>query len=174
MNNSMKKMPVENMMLKELVDTSESEGADKFSELWDEPINDQFTFGDLMTNALENSMNIEYGYFIIINDKKFNLINDNNEFNMDVVSRIMSKEILIYTKPKNISKLDYIINKTPMPFRILKTKSNKDRLTLKPSKVLRKFMKENSGIDDDIITMTIKDLKEMDIVELVAEDNNRK
>ena len=56
MNNSMKKMPVENMMLKELVDTSESEGADKFSELWDEPINDQFTFGDLMTNALENSM----------------------------------------------------------------------------------------------------------------------
>lgn len=173
MNNSMKKMPVENMMLKELTDASEVEGADKFSELWDEPINDQFTFGDLMTNALENSMNIEYGYFIIINDKKFNLINDNNEFNMDVVFRIMSKEILIYTKPKNISKLDYIINKIPMPFRILKTKSNKDRLTLKPSKVLRKFMKENSGIDDDIITMTIKDLKEMDIVELVAEDNNR-
>ena len=80
----------------------------KVLELWDEPINDQFTFGDLMTNALENSMNIEYGYFIIINDKKFSLINDNNEFNMDVVSIIMSKEILIYTKPKNMSNLDYI------------------------------------------------------------------
>ena len=70
MNNNMKKMPLANMMLKELTDASEVEGADKFSELWDEPINDQFTFGDLMTNALENSMNIEYGYFIIINDKK--------------------------------------------------------------------------------------------------------
>ena len=32
-------------------------------------------------------------------------------------------------------------------------------------------MKENSGIDDDIITMTIKDLREMDIVELVVDDN---
>lgn len=171
MNNNMKKMPLANMMLKELTDASEVEGADKFSELWDEPINDQFTFGDLMTNALEHSLNIEYGYFIIINDKKFSLINDNNEFNMDVVSIIMSKEILIYTKPKNMSNLDYIINKTPMPFRILKTKSNKDRLTLKPSKILRKFMKEHSDIDDNIVTMTIKDLREMDIVELVVDDN---
>lgn len=164
----MRKMPIENTLLKGIVDESNNSSAEPFSKLWDEKMDGEFTFGDILTNALDASLEIEKGYFISIADETFDLILDNNEFNMDPFLNIESEKFLVhvYSKLKEMSNLEYLMSReTPIEFLFSKNESNKNELVFHPTQAMQQFMKESECADDENILMHVDDLKNaMDIV----------
>lgn len=165
----MKKMPHANSLLKEIADNGTTTGAKAFSETWDYKIDDEFTFGDLVTNALEYSLNVPFGFFIIIDDERFDLVVD-GKFNMDVINRIAGKTVIVKQKPKDVNKIDYIAA-PGVRMHLLKTKSSCDKLVLKPEIKLRKMF-ISDGIEDPYnVTLKVKELKLFDIVELIFNSN---
>lgn len=164
----MRKMPIENTLLKGIVDESNNSSAEPFSKLWDEKMDDEFTFGDILTNALDASLEIEKGYFISIADETFDLILDNNEFNIDPFLNIESEKFLVhvYSKLKEMSNLEYLMSReTPIEFLFSKNESNKNELVFHPTQAMRQLMKESECGDDENILMHVDDLKNtMDIV----------
>jgi hypothetical protein len=165
---AMRKMPIENTLLKGIVDESNNSSAEPFSKLWDEKIDDEFTFGDILTNALDASLEIEKGYFISIADETFDLILDNNEFNIDPFLNIESEKFLVhvYSKLKEMSNLEYLVSReTPIEFLFSKNESNKNELVFHPTQAMQQLMKESECADDENILMHVDDLKNaMDIV----------
>lgn len=164
----MKKMPIVNDALKTMIDESNNPSAEGFSELWDEKMDDEFTFGDILTNALDASLEIEKGYFIEHGDETFDLILDNNEFNIEPFLNIESEKFLVhvYSKLKKMSNLEYLMNReTPMEFLFSKNESSKNELVFYPTQAMQQLMKESECADDENILMRVDDLRNaMDIV----------
>ena len=163
----MRKMPIENTLLKSIVVESNNSSAEPFSKLWDEKMDDEFTFGDILINALDASLEIESGYFITHGDETFNLI-DNDEFNIDPFLNIESEKFLVhvYSKLKEMSNLEYLMSReTPIEFLFSKNESNKNELVFHPTQAMQQLMKESECADDENILMHVDDLKNaMDIV----------
>lgn len=163
----MRKMPIENTLLKGIVVESNNSSAEPFSKLWDEKMDDEFTFGDILINALDASLEIESGYFITHGDETFNLI-DNDEFNIDPFLNIESEKFLVhvYSKLKEMSNLEYLMSReTPIEFLFSKNESNKNELVFHPTQAMQQLMKESECADDENILMHVDDLKNaMDIV----------
>lgn len=164
----MRKMPIENALLKGIVDKSNSSSAEPFSKLWDEKMDDEFTFGDILTNALDASLEVDKGYFIRHGDETFKLILDNDTFNIEPFLNIESEKFLVhvYSKSKEMSNLEYLMSReTPMEFLFSKNESNKNELAFHPTQAMQQLMKESECADDENILMHVDDLKNtMDIV----------
>ena len=165
----MKKMDHANELLKDIIESSDSTYSTAFKEMWDKKVDDKFTFGDVMTNALEYSINVPNGFFVIIDGELFKLI-VNKRFNMKVVERIVGKTVIVRTKPKNVSKLDYLAA-PGIKMKVLKTKTNRDQLVLKPDIKIRKIFIADGYDDPDNLIMTVDDLKGIDIVEIIYNTN---
>jgi hypothetical protein len=171
----MKKMPMVNVALKNMIDESELPTAEPFSKLWDEKIDDDFTFGDVLTNALDNSLEIEKGYFITNGDETFDLILDNDEFNIEPFLNIESEKILVhvYSKLKEMTNIEYLMSReTPIEFLFLKNESDKNQLVFHPTEAMQEIMEESDCADVENVFMHVDDLMAMDIVIIEIVDNN--
>ena len=163
-----KKMPMENTILRTVIEESDSSSAEPFSELWDEKMDDEFTFGDILTNAFDASLEIEKGYFITHGDETFDLINDNNEFNIEPFLNIESEKFLVfvYSKLKTMSNIEYLMSRTtPIELMFSKNESDKNQLVFYPTQTMKQLMKETECADDENVIMHVDDLRNaLDIV----------
>lgn len=163
-----KKMPMENAIVRATIEESDSPGAEPFSKLWDEKMDDEFTFGDILTNALDASLEIKKGYFITHGDETFDLINDNNEFNIEPFLNIESEKFLVfvYSKLKAMTNIEYLMSRTtPIEFMFSKNESDKNQLVFYPTQTMKQLMKETECADDENVIMHVDDLRNaLDIV----------
>lgn len=168
MKNDIKKMPMANAIVKATIEESDNPSAEPFSELWNEKMIDEFTFGDILTNALDQSLEIEKGYFITHGDTTFDLILDNDEFNIEPFLNIESEKflVLVYSKLKTMTNIEYLMHRTtPIEFMFLKNESDKNQLVFQPTQAMQQLMKETECADDENVIMHVDDLRNsLDIV----------
>ena len=154
--------------LKSIIDNSPTDGAKAFQDSWDMPIGDGETFGDMLTNALEYSLEIEYEISIIHNDKHHALLvgsDKNKHFNMKELSQIFDTIVRWEFKPKTVSKLDYFYmsNEHPQFVKISKEESTDELLVLE-------LLNPAPILPEKTVTVSIEDVLYNDIFIFNADD----
>ena len=158
--------------LKELVDSSKTPEAKALQACWDKNFNDTETLGDVLTNALEYSLNVRYEKSIVRDGKHHRLLVGPKEskcFNMKELTPIFDKVALWRFKPKNVSKLDflYMVAYHPSFVRILSKKSNDMKLVvrlLNPPPIIPP--------DEDEVTVNVSDVLDNDIFIFDVDDTD--
>ena len=159
-----KDLPIEKDLLKQMTVESASEAAVPLLESWDLPIDeDNHTLGDVITNALDSSIECVHGHFIIINGEQHNLLTDEGLFDIELLREndVFGKDVLLRCKPKDVSVILYLM--TPEVHIRFTEESSKDMLVFKPE-------------DDDLsggenVYMSIQDIKGNDITIFEVEEN---
>jgi len=159
-----KDLPIEKDLLKQMTMESGSEEAGPLLKSWDMPVDDlNHTLGDVLTNALNSSLEIINGHLIIINGEQHNLLTDEGFFDIELLRKhdVFGKDVLFKCKPKDVSVLLYLM--TPEVHIRLTEESSKDMSVFKPE-------------DDDLsegenVYMRIQDIEGDDITIFQVEDD---
>lgn len=159
-----KDLPIEKDLLKQMTIESACEEAVPLLDSWDLPIDeDNHTLGDVITNALDSSLDCVYGHFIIINGEQHNLLTDEGLFDIELLREndVFGKDVSLRCKPKDVSVILYLM--TPEVHIRFNEESSKDMLVFKPE-------------DDDLtegenVYMSIQDIEGNDITIFGVEEN---
>lgn len=165
----MKDMPGGNALLKSIIQYSNSDKADPFLELWDTPMGeeDDKTFGDLMTNALDYSLDVKFEKKFVINNRKYPLV-VNGAFNIKILKRLFGKTVCMKCKPKYVSKIEYLASPDVL-CKFVEDRCNESTLVFIPTFVDEKYGAVNEEIskfieDREEIIMSIADVNDNDII----------
>jgi len=158
-----KSFTIEKDLLKLMAMQSGSEEAVPLLKSWDMPIDeDNHTLGDVITNALDSSIECVCGHFIIINGEQHNLLTDDGFFDIELLRKhdVFGKDVILRCKPKDVSVILYMM--TPEVHIRFNEESSKDMLVFKPE-------------DDDLseggnVYMSIQDIEGDDITIFKVEE----
>lgn len=159
-----KSFSIEKDLLKQMTMESGSEEAVPLLKSWDMPVDeDNHTLGDVLTNALNSSLECVCGHFIIINGEQHNLLTDEGLFDIELLREhdVFGKDILFRCKPKDVSVLLYMM--TPEVHIRLTEESSKDMLVFKPE--------DDDLSDGENVYMSIQDIEGDDITIFEVREN---
>jgi hypothetical protein len=176
MKPEIKDLPEENALLKSIIQHSNSDKADPFLELWDTPMGDEDdkTFGDLMTNALDYSLDVKFEKKFVINKRKYPLV-VNGAFNIKVLKRLFGKIVCMKCKPKYVSKIAYLTSPDVL-CKFVEDRCDESTLVFIPTFVDEKYGSVNEEVskvieDSEEIVMTLADVDDNDIILFIHDKN---